>query len=125
MKSFNNKEFSNTVYINGEINVNPSIEIPRPPYLLEKYDFDKVINGKHFFSDLSTVLMGTWIGLAINMCAKFFGNRVDEDIAFDKWEVYAFLFSLSCYFICLIIDWLIPTERKRIIKSIKKHFNIK
>ncbi|TCV17137.1 hypothetical protein EDC17_101154 [Sphingobacterium alimentarium] len=125
MTTFNNKEIHQTVYINGKININPSITILHTPYLLEKYDFDKVINGKHFFSDLSTVLKGIWIGLTINTVAKFIGNLVDKNISFDKWEVYAVLISLFCYFICLIIERFIPTERKRIINDIKSHFNIK
>jgi len=125
MEKVDNKEITSTIYIDGVINLNPTITIATAPYLLEKYDFDKVLNGKNFLNELSTILVGTWIALLINMGAKFLGNQIDKKITFDRWEIYAFLISLITYIVFLIIDKCVPSERKRIIKSIKTHFNIK
>lgn len=125
MESIKNQDLSKTIYVDHNIVINPSITIAQVPYLLDKYEFDKAINGKSFINNFSDVLLGTWIALFINMVAKFIGNKIDNTIAFENWEVYAFCISLGVYFIILLIECCMTTERKRIIKVIKTHFNIK
>lgn len=120
-----NLNSNNPILIDGVIAANPTITIGQEPFLLEKYEFDKVINGKNFINEIRGLLLGTSIALLINMFAKFIGNKINNKIVFDDWEIYAFLTSLVLYIISIIIDECLPSERKRIIKKIKLHFNIK
>lgn len=119
-QTFNNQ----AVYINGTVTTNPQITIARPPYLLERYDFDKIINRKSILNGIAITLVGASIGLFINMVAKFIGNKIDPLIEFDSWEVYSFLLTLLLMGLCYGIDYFIPNERKRIINKIRDHFEM-
>lgn len=111
-----------SVMVNGAVMTNPQITIPRPPYLLERYDFDKLIKGDSVFLTLATTLLGAVIGLFINMLAKLIGSKIDPNITFENWEVYAFLIALGLMIICYVIHYIVPNERRRIVKIIKAHF---
>lgn len=124
MSNYQNQNLNGPIYINGSLATNPSIFIAQTPYLLEKYDFDKIINGKNSISEFKSIFIGTAIGLFLNMSAKFIGNKIDNSITFDKWELYAFSISLFLMVVLILIDRFIDSERKKIIKKIKSHFNI-
>ena len=117
-QTFNNQ----AVYINGEISSDPQIAIARPPYLLERYDFDKIVNSKGILNGIATTLIGATIGLFINMVAKFIGNKIDPSVKFDNWEVYSFILTLILIGLFFGIDYFVPNERKEIIKKICDHF---
>lgn len=124
MSNINNERIDETVFVNGDPYVNPTIQILQTIYNLEKYDFDKLINGKSYLNQAADLLYGICAGLFINMVVKFFGSKVDKDIIFDKWEVYAFFLSLALLIIILFFDHFIPSKKKQVIKKIKSHFNI-
>lgn len=123
-KDFSNQSLLETIYIDGKVATAPQIEIGHKPFYLQKYDFDKLINGRTYISDIKEVLIGTTLGLFINMLARFIGSRIDDDIIFDKWELYAFSLSFFLWIVFLVINYFYKTERKRIIRDIKSHFNI-
>lgn len=125
MNKINNRKSDRPIFINGTVSINPLITIAQEPFLLEKYDFDKLINGKNFISEIRGPLLGIWIAFFINMLAKFIGNKINDKIIFDDWEIYAFIISIVTFFIVFIIDKCIPSEQKRIQKEIKSHFDIK
>lgn len=124
MNEINNQNLNETIYVDGNPFINPSISILQEVYRLEKYDFDKIINGKSFFSEAKNLLYGTCIALFINMIAKFIGSRIDPKIIFENWEVYAFLISIFSLFTAWLIDRFCPSKQKEIINKIKVHFNI-
>ena len=117
-KTFNNQ----AIYINGEIATDPQITVARRPYLLERYDFDKIISIKGYLYGIATTLLGATIGLFINMIAKLIGSKMDTSIKFENWEIYAFFIALILMGIFYGIDYLVPNERRRIIKTISTHF---
>ncbi|MCR1026644.1 hypothetical protein NQT66_17630 [Cellulophaga baltica] len=121
-QSYSGQTFNQPVMINGAVMTNPQITIPRPPYLLERYDFDKLIKGESFFLTLANILLGAVIGLFINMLARLIGSKIDPTITFENWEIYAFLIALVLMTICYIIHHFVPNERRRIIKIVKEHF---
>lgn len=121
-QNYTGQTINQPIMVNGSIMTNPQITIPRPPYLLERYDFDKLIKGESFFLTLANILMGAVIGLFINMLAKLIGSKIDQTIVFDNWEIFAFLISLGLMIICYVIHYFVPNERRRIIKVIKEHF---
>lgn len=122
-QNYTGQTFQNqAVYINGEITTDPQIAVARRPYLLERYDFDKIISFQGYLYGIATTLLGATIGLFINMIAKLIGSEMDSSIKFDMWEVYAFLISLVLMGIFYGIDYLVPNEKKRIIKVICAHF---
>ncbi|MHC1773787.1 MAG: hypothetical protein AB9834_00100 [Lentimicrobium sp.] len=110
------------IYINGEFATDPQIAIARRPYLLERYDFDKLINSKGFLNNIAMTLLGASIGLCINMFAKIIGNKIDPSIKFDNWEVYAFVVTTIAMGLFFCIDHFVPNERRNIIKQIRNHF---
>ena len=121
-QNYSGQTFNQPIMVNGSVLSNPQITIPRQPYLLERYDFDKLIKGESFFLNLANILFGAVIGLFINMLAKLIGSKIDLTITFENWEIYAFLISLVLMVICHIIHSLVPNERRRIIKIVKTHF---
>lgn len=121
--NYTGETFDNqAVYIDGEVSLAPKITIARPPYLLERYDFDKIISSKGILHGIAITLLGATIGLLINMIAKFIGNKIDNSIKFDKWEVYSFVFTLILMVVFFVIDYFLSNERKRIVKKISNHF---
>ncbi|WP_010253972.1 hypothetical protein [Myroides injenensis] len=124
MSNIENQNLRDTTYVNGDPYTNPTISILQEVYKLEKYEFDKIINGKSYLSEAKNLLIGICLALFINMFAKFIGNKIDPKIAFDNWEVYAFLISLGFLILIGICDYFFPSKRKKIIKVIKSHFNI-
>jgi hypothetical protein len=120
--NYSGQTFNQPIMVNGIVMTNPQIEIPRPPYLLERYDFDKLIKGEGLFLTLANTLLGAVIGLLINMFAKLIGSKIDTTIMFENWEIYAFIISLVIMIICYIIYYSVPNERKNIIKTVKEHF---
>ena len=102
--------------------MNPQIKIARSPYLLERYDFDKLINSKGKWKSIAITLSGATIGFFINMIAKFIANKLDSTIKFENWEIFAFILALLLMSIFYIIDYCVPNERKDIITKIKTHF---
>ncbi len=122
-QNYTGQTFQNrAVYINGEIATNPQVTIARPPYFLERYDFDKIISFQGYLYGIATTLLGASIGLFINMIAKLIGSKIDASIKFDNWEIYAFLISLVLMCVFYGIDYFVPNERKKIIKTIRTHF---
>ncbi|MCM4153659.1 hypothetical protein DHD05_18865 [Arenibacter sp. N53] len=121
-QNYSGQIFNQPVIVNGEVLIDPLITIQRKPFFLERYDFDKLTNGNSVFLNLATTLLGAVIGLFINMLSKLIGSKIDPNITFDNWEVYAFLLALGLMIICYIIHYLVPNERRRIIKVIKEHF---
>jgi len=124
-QSYTGQTLNQTVYINGTIAVAPQITIAREPYLLERFEFDKIKNSKGYLNGIANTLLGATIGLFINMVAKLIGNKIDASIKFDNWEIYAFLITLVLMAIFFGIDYLVPNERKTIIKNICNHFEPK
>lgn len=96
--------------------INPQITILRKTYLLERYDFDKLIKGESFFLTLASILLGAVIGLFINMLAKLIGSKIDNTIKFDSWELYAFFIALVLMIICYSVDYFVPNERKELLR---------
>ena len=121
-QNYSGQTFNQPVMVNGSVLTNPQITIPRQPYLLERYDFDKLITGESLFLNLANILLGAVIGLFINMLAKLIGSKIDQTITFENWEIYAFAISLVLMIICHIIHSLVPNERRIIIKIVKEHF---
>jgi hypothetical protein len=121
-QNYSGQTFTQPIMVNGSVLTNPQITIPRQPYLLERYDFDKLIKGESFFLNLANILLGAVIGLFINMLAKLIGSKIDQTIKFENWEIYAFVISLGLMIICHIIHSIVPNERRRIIKIVKAHF---
>ena len=122
-QNFTGQTFNNqAVYINGEVTTNPQIAIARSPFLLERYDFDKIVNTKGVLNGIATTLLGATLGLFINMVAKFIGNKIDSTITFDNWEIYSFLLTLLLMGAFYGIDYFVPNERKKIVKKICRHF---
>lgn len=124
MNDINNQDIHDTIYVNGDLYTNPTISILQEVYKLEKYDFDKIINGKSGLNEVQSLLYGICLALFINMLAKFLGNKIDSKIAFDNWEIYAFLISIILLIVVCICNYYYPSKRKKIITKIKKHFNI-
>lgn len=121
-KNYKNEEFRQTIYINGNVETDPSITIARPPFLLERYDFDKIIRSESYLQKIGNLLIGSAIALFINMIAKLIGNKIDPKIAFDEWEVYAFGIAIILTIIVFAINEFIPNEKRKIIKKIKEYF---
>lgn len=121
-QNYSGQIINQPVMVNGSVLTNPQITIPRQPYLLERYDFDKLIKGESFLLSLANILLGAVIGLFINMLAKLIGSKIDQTISFENWEIYAFIISLIFMIICYIAHSLVPNERRRIIKIAKQHF---
>jgi hypothetical protein len=108
-QNFTGQTFNNqAVYINGEVTTNPQIAIARSPFLLERYDFDKIVNTKGVLNGIATTLLGATLGLFINMVAKFIGNKIDSTIKFDNWEIYSFLLTLLLMGAFYSIDYFVP-----------------
>lgn len=121
-KTYSGQTFNTPVYVNGNVETNPQITIARIPYMLERYDFDKIIRGESFWLTMAQTLMGAALGLFLNMLAKLIGSKIDTTIPFDKWELYAFGLTLILMGICYIINHFVPNEKRRIVKKIKYHF---
>jgi hypothetical protein len=121
-QNYTGQTFNQTVYINGEIATAPQITIAREPYLLERFDFEKIKNSVGYLNGIANTLLGASIGLFINMIAKLIGSKIDTSIKFDNWEIYAFLITLILMCIFFLIDYFVPNERKKIIKKIFNHF---
>lgn len=122
-QTYAGQTFTATVYVNGSQQTNPVITIARPPYLLERYDFDKIITGDSFWLTLAQMFMGAAIGLFVNMLSKLVGSKIDSRIVFDTWEVYAFLIALVLMGLCYGINYLVPNEKRRVVERIKRHFD--
>lgn len=122
VQNYSGQTLNQPIYVDGTVFSNPHITIPREPFLLERYDFDKLIKGESIFIIVANIINGSGIGLFINMVAKFFGSKIDTNIQFDNWEVYSFIFSLVLIALCYFIDFCVPNERRKIVKNIKKHF---
>lgn len=120
--NYSGQNLEHTTYVNGNLETNPIITIARKPFLLERYDFDKVIKGESFVLSIANTLLGAVVGLFINMIAKLIGSKVNDKITFEDWEVYAFLVALVLMLICYGINKLVPNEKRDIINKIKKHF---
>lgn len=121
-KNYQNQDFKQTIYVNGNIEVNPSITIARPPFFLERYDFDKILRSESFFKKAGHLLIGSAIALFINMIAKLIGHEINPEISFDEWEVFAFGIAIILTVIAFVINEFVPNEKRRIVKKIKKHF---
>jgi uncharacterized BrkB/YihY/UPF0761 family membrane protein len=121
-QNYSGQNLTQPVMFNGTVVTNPQIAIPRKPFLLERYYFDKLIRGESLFFTLANTILGSVIGLFINMLAKLIGSKIDKRIIFDSWEVYAFLIALALMIICYLIHYFVPNERKRIITQINEHF---
>ncbi|MFD2565521.1 hypothetical protein [Aquimarina rubra] len=121
-EDFTGQTFDTPLYINGNLETNPQISIPRIPFLLERYDFDKIIKRESFWLNIANTLLGAVIALFINMIAKLLGNKINSEIPFDEWEVYAFLIALILMIISYCINRFVPNEKRRIVKKIKDHF---
>lgn len=121
-KEYLGQDFERTVLINGKAETAPSITIAREPFLLERYEFDKIIKGENFVLTIANVLLGASIGLFINMISKFIGSKFDSSIKFEKWEVFAFLIALVLMAICYLINKLLTSEKNIIVNKIKSHF---
>ena len=121
-QNYSGQNLTQTVMFNGAVVTNPQIAIPREPFLLERYYFDKLIKGDSVFLTLANTILGAVIGLFINMLAKLIGSKIDKKIIFDNWEVFAFLIALGLMIICYVIHYIVPNERRRIIAKINEHF---
>ena len=128
MSNYQNQNINTPIYINGSLTTQPTILIGQEPYLLEKYDFGKIINGNDYSGDIKSALKGATLGLFLNMISKLIGNKIDKTILFDKWEVYAFGISFILLIVLFIYEYIsnkfYPTEKRKIINKIKMHFNI-
>jgi hypothetical protein len=122
-QAYTGQTFNHPVYINGSLETNPQIVIGRKPFLLEKYDFDKLIKDDNPLNKISDGLMGATLGLFVNLLAKLIGSKINPKIPFDEWEVYAFILSFILMLISMALCRFIPSERKRIIKKAKAHFD--
>ncbi len=120
--TYTGQTFTAPVYVNDNMTTNPQIRIARQPYLLERYDFDKIIKGESFWFTIAQALLGAAIALLLNMIAKLIGNKIDPKIAFDAWEVFAFLIALVLMGLSYLINQLVPNEKRRLVDRIKKHF---
>ena len=121
-KSISGQTLTETILINDSVEISPSVKIARSPYLLERYDFDKLANSANQFQKFAEILLGAVIGLFINLAAKYIGSKIDQRISFDLWEVYAFTIALVLMGICYIISYCTDSEHKKIKKKITQHF---
>lgn len=121
-QDYSGQNLTKPVMVNGAVVTNLQIAIPREPFLLERYYYDKLIKGDSHLLTLANTILGAVIGLFINMLAKFIGSQIDNNIIFDKWEVYAFITALVLMLILYLINYFVPNERRRIIKKINEHF---
>lgn len=124
MKDINNQNLKETIFVDGSPFTNPSISILQKVYNLDKYDFDKIINGKSNLSEIKNLLFGASIALLINIFAKLIGSKFDSKIIFDNWEVYAFGISLTLFLLTFALDYFFPSPNKKIIQKIKSQFEI-
>ena len=124
MKDINNQKLEETIFVDGNPFTNPSIRILQEVYNIDKYEFDKIINGKSNLSEIKNLLFGASIALLINIFAKLIGSKFDSKIIFDNWEVYAFGISLILFLLTSALDYLFPSPNKEIIQKIKSHFKI-
>ena|SRR5687767_15453791 len=121
-ETYAGQTFTVPVYVNGNLQTNPQIAIARPPYLLERYDFDKIIRGESFWLTMAQTFLGAAIGLFINMMSKLIGSKIDDKITFDDWEVYAFVIALILMILSYCVNHFVPNEKRRIVARIKRHF---
>lgn len=112
------------ILINGQIMSNPQISIPHNPYLLERYDFEKLINPNSNISNIAITLFGASIGLLINIIAKIVGQARGSTISIEDWEFNAFLGSLALTILLFVIDKFAPSKRKRVVRKINYHFEL-
>lgn len=119
---YTGQEFNQPVYVNGNPETNPEITVARIPFLLERYEFDKISKGGGFWTNMANILLGGAIGLFINMIAKLIGSKMDNSIVFDTWEVYGFIIALILMGLCYLIDYFVPNEKRRIKNKITEHF---
>jgi flagellar biosynthesis protein FliR len=121
-QTYTGQTFTAPVYVNGNLEIDPQITIARMPYLLERYDFDKIIRGESFWLTIGRTLLGAALGLFLNLISKFLGSTIDSKISFDMWEVYAFCIALILMVISYLINHWVPNERRRIVRKISEHF---
>lgn len=122
LQTYTNGLLTAPIYVNGILMTDPKITIARIPYLLERYEFEKIIKVESFWLTLAQILLGTTIGLFLNMAAKYFGSMLSLTSNFECWEVIAFLISLVLMGICYGINCLVPNEKRRIENKIKQYF---
>jgi hypothetical protein len=48
-QNYSGQNLTQTIMVNGAVVTNPQIAIPREPFLLERYYFDKLIKGDSVF----------------------------------------------------------------------------
>lgn len=121
-QTYTGQTFTTPVYVNGNLQTDPQITIARIPYLLERYDFDKIIRGESFWLTIAQTLLGAALGLFLNLISKLIGSKIDSSITFDNWELYAFLIALFLMGISYLINHFVPNEKRRIVKRIRQHF---
>ncbi|WP_162549697.1 hypothetical protein [Hymenobacter nivis] len=121
-QTYTGQNLNGTILINGSPTTNPQITIIRQPFLLEIHKFNILITNNSFFSKLIDPILGATIGLFINLIAKLIGNKIDTTIQFDKWEVYAFVISLIIMLSFMLLNYLVPNDRKKLINEINNHF---
>lgn len=119
---YTGQEFNQPVYVNGNPETNPKITVARIPFLLERYEFDKISKGDGFWTNMANILLGAAIGLFINMIAKLIGSKMDTSIVFEKWELYGFIIAIILMGICYVVDSCVPNEKRKIKKKITEHF---
>lgn len=121
-QEFDNQEIKQTIHARGEDAINANILIARQAFLLERYDFDKIIKSEGFWYNIGIALFGSSIVLLINIIAKAVGGYLNKSIKVDEWELYALLITTVLMIIAFLLHKCIPNERRRIIKKIQNHF---
>lgn len=120
-KQYSNQSLHETTFVDG-VETNARITIARPPFLLERYYFDKIISGESKWEQISKTFLGGSLVFLLSAIAKALTAHFLENVSIDEWELIALVLSLLLAGISAIIDYYVPNERKRIIKKIKEHF---
>ena len=119
---YSGQTFHGPLIINGSLEMNPTIMVAHKDWVLDRYDFDKIVNGECKWLLLMQAMLGAAIGFFINMIAKLIANKIDNSIPFDLWEVWAFAISMILMGVCFTLNKYSPNKRRQIVNKIERHF---
>lgn len=123
-KKYKDENINHTIIVDGNPYIEPKLSIVNDIYPLDKYEFDKLVNGKTSLNRITEILLGVCIGYFLNMLGKLIGNKIDPNIPFDNWEIFAFSGAFGLFILIAIVDYFISSKHKEIKKKIKEHLKI-